>query len=206
MNKNHWYDGSLYDRLIAPNQDPAFALVKSLVPPGSTLLDVGCGTGRLAFQLADTCATIDAIDPSRRNIAAANRRLVRNPNDAVHFHHADLSRFLEGQPRRFDVATMSYVIHEIHESERIGILQSLASAAKSIILVDFLVPQPSRAIHWASTVVEFSAGPDHFRGFRSFVKGGGLAGLVAKSGLQIVRDIRGRLPSTQITIVTRPGA
>ena len=53
-NKNHWYDGLFYDKIIAPNQDRAFQIVKSLINKNSSVLDVGCGTGRLAFQLVKT--------------------------------------------------------------------------------------------------------------------------------------------------------
>jgi SAM-dependent methyltransferase len=204
MNKNHWYDGALYDRFIAPNQDAAFALVRSLILPGSSLLDVGCATGRMAFQLATVCSRIDAIDPSRRNIAAATSRFLRNPNDVIHFHHTDLAGFLGDGQGQFDVATISYVIHEIDEPERIGILHSLASAASTVILVDFLVPQPSLPIRLMNTLVEFSAGPEHFRGFRSFVRGGGLTGLVGRARLEIVREFRTRVPSTHVMVVKRP--
>lgn len=46
MNKEHWYDGWFYDRWIAPNQDSFFAYINTLLPPDSTVIDLGCGTGR----------------------------------------------------------------------------------------------------------------------------------------------------------------
>ena len=54
-NKEHWYDGWFYGRWIAPNQDRLFGQIKNLLPPNSTVIDVGCGTGRLAFTLVDKC-------------------------------------------------------------------------------------------------------------------------------------------------------
>lgn len=52
-NKNHWYDGLFYDKLIAPNQDRLFIQIKNLIEPGSKVIDVGCGTGsfHLLFQI-----------------------------------------------------------------------------------------------------------------------------------------------------------
>ncbi|MCK5572311.1 MAG: class I SAM-dependent methyltransferase [Bacteroidetes bacterium] len=69
--KNHWYDGLFYDRFIAPNQDPLFTLIRGLIHPEATILDVGCGTGRLAWQLSERCRLVHGIDPSHRNIARA---------------------------------------------------------------------------------------------------------------------------------------
>jgi ubiquinone/menaquinone biosynthesis C-methylase UbiE len=57
-NKNHWYDGWFYDKLIAPNQDQLFGQIKNLVDSDSIIIDVGCGTGRLAFGLADKCKSV----------------------------------------------------------------------------------------------------------------------------------------------------
>ncbi|MBL1214902.1 MAG: class I SAM-dependent methyltransferase [Ignavibacteriae bacterium] len=61
-NKNHWYDGLFYDYLIAPNQDKSFQHIKNIIEPDSSLIDIGCGTGRLAFQIADKCSRFDGID------------------------------------------------------------------------------------------------------------------------------------------------
>lgn len=49
-NKNHWYDGWFYDKIIAPNQDKAFASVKSLIEEKANVLDVGTGTGDYYFS------------------------------------------------------------------------------------------------------------------------------------------------------------
>ena len=51
-NKYHWYDGWFYDKVIAPNQDKLFGQITSLIEPESSVIDIGCGTGRLAFALA----------------------------------------------------------------------------------------------------------------------------------------------------------
>lgn len=50
-NKDHWYDGWFYDKIIAPNQDRIFGEIKNIIQPNSKVIDVGCGTGRLSFLL-----------------------------------------------------------------------------------------------------------------------------------------------------------
>ena len=84
-NKNHWYDGWFYDRIIAPNQDQLFAQIKELIEPQSTVIDIGCGTGRLAFTQGDHCKSVLGIDLSKRNIDRAQVLLQRQPNDKIKF-------------------------------------------------------------------------------------------------------------------------
>jgi SAM-dependent methyltransferase len=202
-NKNHWYDGLLYDLLVAPHQDRAFASVRGLITDGSTVIDVGCGTGRLAFQLADACKSIDGVDPSMRNIAVARRRLRETSTDRVRFHHIDALGFLAEARDRFDYATVSYVLHEIGEGERALFLNALSAAAHRVILVDYLVPRQADIRKVFNDVVEFAAGADHYRNFRSFLAQGGLTGLVEKTGLHVLRELRHQPPSTHVVLAAR---
>ena len=112
-NKDHWYDGLFYDRFIAPNQDKAFRLLKNLIKNDSSVIDVGCGTGRLAFQLKDICSQIDGVDLSSRNINVAIEKLNQTDSPNVQFHHSDAEKFLGENNNKYDYAVMSYVIHEM---------------------------------------------------------------------------------------------
>lgn len=82
-NKNHWYDGLFYDRLIAPNQDRLFSQIKNLIKPNSKIIDVGCGTGRFSFSIHEKCESVLGIDLSKRNIDRANFLLSKNPQKGL---------------------------------------------------------------------------------------------------------------------------
>lgn len=200
-NKDHWYDGLFYDLFIAPHQDSAFLRVRELIADGSTLLDVGCGTGRLVFQLTGKCGRIDGIDPSVSNIDIARRKVSAKPSDRVRFHHADALTFLSQNNLRFDYVTMSYVIHEIDEAERSALLHSLYGVAHCMIMVDYLVPQTKGHRRILNEAVEFVAGSSHYRNFRSFIAGNGLTGLLEREGLKILRELRNDPPSSHIVLV-----
>lgn len=200
-NKNHWYDGRFYDLFVAPNQDTIFAQVRSIVKHGSTVLDVGCGTGRLAFQISDKCQKIDGVDLSKRNIDVAIRKLAKHPSGNIAFHHSDIFRFLRETPTRYDYAVLTYVVHEIDETMRQAILQALSKAAHEIIIVDYLAPQPRSFTGIVNELVENVAGFEHFKNFKSFLAGDGLTGLSKQVGLTIIKEERDNPPASHILVL-----
>jgi 2-polyprenyl-3-methyl-5-hydroxy-6-metoxy-1,4-benzoquinol methylase len=124
--KYHWYDGWLYDRIIAPNQDKLFGQIKNLIEPQSTIIDVGCGTGRLEFTLADKSKSVLGIDLSKRNIDRANLSLLQFPDVKISFQHNNLSDIISNGNVHFDFAILTYVIHEINTEERVNLLRDIA--------------------------------------------------------------------------------
>ncbi len=202
-NKNHWYDGTFYDKLIAPHQESAFSIVKSTIPEGSSILDVGCGTGRLAFQLENRFSKYDGIDLSRRNIESANKNLSKNPSKKISFRHIDIQKFLKAKVRSYDFAVASYVIHEVDGSERENILRALAEAADKIILVDYLYPQPTGFCSVLNEVIEFAAGVNHYKNFKSYLKGEGIYGLAESTRLKIITEIKDTPPASHIVVLSK---
>ena len=116
-NKNHWYDGWFYDIFIAPNQDRLFSQISNLIEVDSTIIDVGCGTGRFSFFISDKCKSVLGIDISERNIIRANHNLRRYDGKKISFQHSSLNRIISERKTFFDFGVMTYVLHEIDESE-----------------------------------------------------------------------------------------
>ncbi len=201
-NKDHWYDGWLYDTWIAPNQDHLFEQVKRLIKPGSTVIDVGCGTGRLAFMLAETCTTVMGIDLSVRNIRRADRTLSRNPHPGILFEHKSAADILSERGKHYDYAVMTYVLHEVPEHLRAGLLRDVFGIADTIILGDYLVPRPEGFRSYLNHVVEFFAGRDHYRNFKTFVTLGGLPGLAKTLPLRTLHEVRDTPETAHIVVLT----
>ncbi len=115
----------LWDRLAEgysakPIADPAayerkLAITKARLRPNDVLLDVGCGTGSLALELAPLVARVDAVDLSKEMVRIANGKAAAAGVDNVTFHHASaegLSVFGQG---RFDVITAYNILHLVDD-------------------------------------------------------------------------------------------
>lgn len=199
MDRRHWYDGAFYDCCIAPNQDRLFSVLRGLIRPGERVVDVGCGTGRLVFQLAPVCAEVVGVDPSLRNIRRAELvRARRGHPQNVRFRHGTVGRDADGA---YDAAVLSFVLHEVEAGERVPLLTAVRGVARRVILADYRVPRVPGLMDTATGIVEFLAGREHYRGFRSFVRRGGLAGLLAEAGLQEYQRVDGTPLPGEILVV-----
>lgn len=203
--KGHWYDGWFYDSFIAPNQDRLFGQIKNLIEPNLKVIDVGCGTGRFAFYVADKCQSVLGLDLSKRNIDRSNLILKRNPNAKISFQHKSVSEIISEGKERYDYAVMTYVIHEVNENKRVKLLSEITQVADKIIIGDYLVPKPKGFWSLLNEVVEYAAGKDHYKNFKSYIKKDGIKGLVRECRLKILNELKNN-PSTSHIMVLKKDA
>lgn len=201
-NKDHWYDGWFYDTFIAPNQDKMFYEIKNLIEPNAKILDVGCGTGRFSFFIADKCNSVTGIDLSQRNIKKAEANLRIKPNDKISFRHGDVSDII-GQNVRYDYAVLTYVIHEVDENERAPLIKSISSLADKIIIGDYLVPRHKGFWNLLNELVEFAAGKEHYKNFKNFVRKGGLTNLAVETSFRILKEIINKPTTSHLIMLTK---
>lgn len=201
--KSHWYDGWFYDRCIAPNQDRLFAQIEPRIDHNSSVLDVGCGTGRLAFTLAKKAGQVLGIDLSLRNIERANYVLAAHPDSRISFEHRSIEEIAAGGKRHFDYAVMTYVIHEVPEQERTALLQKALAVADILIVGDYLVPSPPGLWSVLNELVEYVAGRDHYNNFKSFVAGGGLSGLAVRMHAEVLEELANAPHTSHLMVLQR---
>jgi SAM-dependent methyltransferase len=199
-NKDHWYDGWFYDKLIAPNQDRIFKEIKNVIEPNSSVIDVGCGTGRFSFTVADKVAKVVGVDLSKKNIDKANQTLSKNSDSKITFYHSTLSHLIE-QNLHFDYAVMTYVIHEVNPEERITLLKEVVQIADKIIIGDYLVPVKKGFWSVINEIVEFLAGKGHYTNFKHFIANNGLSGLIKEAGLNLISEIKDKPITSQVLIL-----
>jgi cyclopropane fatty-acyl-phospholipid synthase-like methyltransferase len=192
IDKPHWYDGIIYDKIIAPNQERLFLQIESLLDTHAKVMDVGCGTGFFSFSAANSCQTILGIDLSSKNIRQANRNLALSEINNLSFRHASVRDLIQEQNLHFDYAVMTFVIHEVNENERIGLLNDIFELTDKLIIADYLIPQRTDFWKNSTNFIEFVAGREHFRNFKSYEALGGLHYLVQQAGLTIEKEIKNR--------------
>lgn len=202
INKSHWYDGLFYDLFIAPNQDEIFKVIKELIEPNSSVIDIGCGTGRFSFFVADKVSKIVGIDLSKRNIEKAKSNLAKRPNNKISFFHLSIEEIV-AQNFHFDYAVMTYVIHEVNKTERVELLKKITAVTDKIIIGDYLVPKPTGFWSAINEVVEILAGKNHYTNYKDFIRSGGIVSLAEKSGLKILKEINNQPSTSQIVVLTK---
>jgi 2-polyprenyl-3-methyl-5-hydroxy-6-metoxy-1,4-benzoquinol methylase len=93
------------------------------VQAGEAVLDVGCGKGELAYDLATRSgARVTGVDKSEASLAFAKDRF-RSPE--LEFVQSDI--YTWDVPHRFDVVVLSNVLE--HLSDRVGLLRRLVEEA-----------------------------------------------------------------------------
>jgi len=87
--------------------------------------------------------------------------------------------------------------------ERDGLLTGLSGSVDKIIIVDYLCPRSGIFRSALNEAVEFTAGRDHYRNFRSFVKNGGIAGLVNRGEFQIIDEIKNKPVTSHVVVLKK---
>ncbi len=148
MEQKDWYEswfGSPYYKILYQNRDESEArefvetLLQYLQPkPGCKMVDIACGDGRYAVQLADHGYDITGIDLSHLSIEMAKA----HENDHLHFYVQDM-RF-PFYINYFDYAFNFFTSFGYFASNRDHMMAAKAFAAglkkDGLLIVDYLNP------------------------------------------------------------------
>jgi len=178
-----------YDRFIGPLVAGVHETALGMYPPwkGMRVLDVGCGTGTQLSAYADAGCQVSCVDVSPGMLDVARRRLGPGA-DAREGSGTDIP-FPDGA---FDLATISFVLHEVPSGDREMILGESRRVVKrdgGILVIDFLSGPylGLRGFFERALIVaiEVGAGRDHWRNHRDFLRRGGVRALARLHGLSI---------------------
>ncbi len=182
------YDGALFALLIDPINAELHAFVAKQIETGARVLDIGCGTGALAFRVAPRAAEVVGVDLSPAMVAYANRRLRERGTGNVSFVVGDAATALAGRPdASFDVATLVMVLHEIPAEARARVLRDATRLAARVLCLDYRIPLPQSPTGWLFRGLEIAAGLEHYRAFRDYSARGGTEQIASAAGLNCRR-------------------
>ncbi len=184
--KSLFFYGPLYHRLLDPPLAEARRVAVDLVPPHSSVLDIGCGTGALCSELCDRkqCRVV-GVDLSLRMLEFA-----RASFPGVRFLHLDATDLSAIEDASFDVATVLLLVHELPLEARLRVLHEALRVAGSVLIIDATPSLPNNAAGIGIRAVESTFGHSHYAQFKDFLARGGLRGLLAASEepVKVLRD------------------
>ncbi|MBN1782796.1 class I SAM-dependent methyltransferase [bacterium] len=181
----NWYDGHLYAKFLDPSEKTLRSMVVERIAPETTVLDAACGTGSLVFELAERCGQVTGIDLSAKMIRYAELQKEKDRIQNARFVQGDLAGMSEPEQPGFDYVTAVLLFHEIPSPMRPVIMSRLKKQGRTLILADFRAPLPLNVDGLFNRIIEMSGGREHYRMLRSFLREGGLPGLVQMCGLTI---------------------
>ena len=181
--KSLFFYGGMYHRLLDPQLAEGRRVAVNLVPEGSQVLDIACGTGQLSFALrAEKRCSVIGIDLSLRMLSFAAKS---NQFDDVRFVHQDATDMVDFGSSAFDYATILLLFHELPRDMQLRALSEAVRVARNVIIADAKVPLPRNAHGLGVRFVEATFGRDHYSHFKSFLASGGIMSILKDSGLPI---------------------
>jgi SAM-dependent methyltransferase len=132
--------GTIHHELFDPALAEARRVVVSMVADGSSVLDLGCGTGQLCFALkAEKECRVVGVDLSLRMLRFAEK-VNRHPD--ITFLHKDATDLFGIEDQSFDYATVLLLGHELPRDMRLRVLGEALRVAKRVPIVDAKAPLP----------------------------------------------------------------
>ena len=96
---------------MAPRVDPEgveLGTLEALAPvDGLSVLELGCGDGRVTLQIAEAAASVLAVDPDEERVAAARAAIPANLRERVSFEVVGAAE-LDAPAHEFDLAIFSW--------------------------------------------------------------------------------------------------
>lgn len=160
------------------------------LPEGERVLDACCGTGALSRRLAREGRDVVGIDLSPKHIAYARGAAAEADlgSGSVRFDVGDVAQLEPPDQGRYDVAVITFALHEMPTAARPEVVDALARVARRVMIVDFAAPMPWNLAGVRNRAAELAAGPEHFRSFLDYSRAGGLAPLVHRDGLAVEHE------------------
>jgi ubiquinone/menaquinone biosynthesis C-methylase UbiE len=181
--KSLFFYGPVYHRLFDPHLAEARRVAADLIAEGSSVLDIGCGTGLLCFALKEqkNCRVV-GLDLSLRMLDFAR---ISNRLPDVTFVHGDATDLSAFADLSFDYAALLMIMHELPRPQQILALKEALRVAGRAVIIDSVSPLPRNLGGIGIRVVEATFGHDHNPNFKAFLAGGGIDGILKESALPV---------------------
>ena len=106
-----------------------------------SLLDIGCGDGRVTTAVVEPSTVVDLVEPSAPLLATAMERL-NSAGISATAHGTGIAQLLDQieSERSWDAVQATFAMHALAPQERNDVLRRLGRRSKRLLLVEFDVP------------------------------------------------------------------
>ena len=179
------FNPRIYNRLIDPLTAGLRRDIISASAAYENIIELACGTGKLARQFAKEKAHVLGVDLDPGMIAYAFSRKEKELNGKLDFAVADLTKLSGIVKNKFHAATMSLALHQFDPALWELILVEAFKVSDHLIIGDYNDTLPGGFYGGMVYVIERLAGKEHYKNFRSFLKEGGVPGIADKYGYEV---------------------
>lgn len=110
------------------------------LPHRSQILDLACGTGRIAEFLLSSGYRVCGVDISSQMLKVAKERLI-NFGESIEFHQADAER-LPFMEKQFDSTTCFRLFGHVPPETRVKILKEMKRVTKGSFIAAYYLSEP----------------------------------------------------------------
>jgi demethylmenaquinone methyltransferase/2-methoxy-6-polyprenyl-1,4-benzoquinol methylase len=172
------YSAKFYDPLISSLIRPIRKRIVSIVKHYryERILDVCCGTGDQLRLLAQEGFRGEGIDLSESMLAVAKKSA-----GAFTCVQGDAAQ-MPFETESYDLTMIAFALHEKEGETARGILSEILRVTKEggdVLIVDYAPSEETSPLYRRLiTFIEWIAGGEHYRNFKSYTQNGGLQGLL----------------------------
>ena len=119
-------------------------------------------------------------------LQTALRKRLKQKSRKVHFQLADAAN-LPFPGGYYDYASIAFGLHdkeELIQDQVISEMKRVVKVEGTLIFIDFQVPLPRNIWAAVARTIEYFAGGSHYRGFKDYLRNGGLEGIIMKHRLR----------------------
>jgi SAM-dependent methyltransferase len=177
--------GFLYNKLIDPLLSGLRDEIIKQAGKSERVIDIACGTGTLAINLAKNTGNVTGIDLDEDFISYATLRINKHGINNVKFEGRDASDLSIYLDKEFDIAVTSMSMHQFHPQLAVKILSEMKRIANVVIIGDYNFPLPKSISGAVAYSMERLAGGDHYINFINYISLEGIKHYASSAGLNV---------------------
>lgn len=186
-----WLKSRIADKVLSPVREE---LINQIMP-GSTIVDIGCGTGDLLFKSAAKLSKGYGIDIDKGMINYAEERRREESVRNIKFICGDIRNI---ERNNYDLSTSTLCLHEAGSNAACEILEIMVNHSKKVLIADYASANTLTG-KIGIEMDEMLSG--HYGNYRKYKKCGEIPYYAKQVGASIKKTIRTKIDGISIWVI-----